>query len=435
MKTFRLFGVFLCLALLSGLLCTPASAATEVPPYAMDNDVRTRADISSVTIDAEVTRFLNIKFWETPVDFTVSGEGFSQSYGGEFLHRAIKLEEPICGEVTITFSKTVAVSEIEISDTVPADAQFWEQNGSECDLLIFSTHADDEQLFFAGVLPLYATNKNCETQVVYFTNHYDFPVRRHELLDGLWAVGVTRYPVLSEFPDAYAASREAAVKNLEKAGYTELDALAFQIEQIRRFRPQVILGHDLAGEYGHGQHILNATLLTRAVELANDSEEHTESAGKYGVYNTPKLYLHSYSENTITLGLDTPIEGLNKTPYELSREGYSKHRSQAEFWFTAWLCGKNGEYSSATQIEKYSPLYWGLYRSTVGEDIAKNDIFENLTFRSLQPEPPAAEEPQDTLYPEPQIENEPNKALEYIIAALFMAAATCLIVLEIRNKK
>ena len=46
-----------------------------------------------------------------------------------------------------------------------------------------------------------------------------------------------------------------------------------------------------------------------------------------------------------------------------------------------------------------------------------------------------AEKPQDTLYPEPQIKNEPNKALEYIIASLFMAAATCLIVLEIRNKK
>lgn len=410
MKIKRFIGVLLLASLFFSSFATKATAAGL--DYAFDNDVRTRADIKSVTIPADTTQYVNIIYWETPTNFTVSAGDKSENFTGEFLHRAVRLCEPFLGDITITFSETAAVSEIEIADNVPADAQFWEKNDSECDLLILSTHADDEQLFFAGVLPLYATNKDCETQVVYFTNHYDWPVRRHEALNGLWAVGVTRYPVWSDFPDAYATSRQTAINNLENAGFSEADAMGFQIEQIRRFKPQVILGHDLAGEYGHGQHILNATLLTDAVALASDGTAHPESAEKFGTHDTPKLYLHLYPENTVTLDLDTPIEGIGKTPYQLSKDGYSKHRSQAEFWFTAWLNGENGEYTSAKQIEKYSPTLWGLYRSTVGPDTGKNDIFENLTLRSLQATEPSAPPPSDVTDTPEQIvpEQTPQKS-------------------------
>ena len=33
----------------------------------------------------------------------------------------------------------------------------------------------------------------------------------------------------------------------------------------------------------------------------------------------------------------------------------------------------------ATDIKQYSPCWYGLYRSTVGEDVQKQDLFENLT--------------------------------------------------------
>ena len=122
--------------------------------------------------------------------------------------------------------------------------------------------------------------------------------------------------------------------------------------------------------------------------------------------------MHLYPENTVTLDLDTPIEGIGKTPYQLSKDGYSKHRSQAEFWFTAWLCGENGEYTSASQIDKYSPTLWGLYRSTVGPDTGKNDIFENLTLRSLQATEPSAPPPSDVTDTPEQIvpEQTPQKS-------------------------
>ena len=69
-----------------------------------------------------------------------------------------------------------------------------------------------------------------------------------------------------------------------------------------------------------------------------------------------------------------------KTAYEVSKKGYSKHLSQQWTWFTDWINGKNNKYTKATEIKTYSPLKYGLYYTNVGEDIQKNDIFENITY-------------------------------------------------------
>ena len=69
-----------------------------------------------------------------------------------------------------------------------------------------------------------------------------------------------------------------------------------------------------------------------------------------------------------------------KTAYEVSKKGYSKHLSQQWTWFTDWINGKNNKYTKATEIKTYSPLKYGLYYTNVGEDIQKNDMFENITY-------------------------------------------------------
>lgn len=276
-------------------------------------------------------------------------------------------------------------------------------------------------------------------QIVYFTDHNNNILRRHELLDGLWEVGIRRYPVISQFPDAYSESYEGALSNLKKAGYTEKDALRFQVEQIRKFEPLVIMGHDLKGEYGHGQHILNATLLTRAVEAAADGEQFGDIA--WGTHDTPKLYLHLYNENKIELDLDTPITDtpyerfLGKTPFEISKVGFSKHATQQGTWFKTWLNGKNGQITKASQINTYSPRKFGLYRSTVGEDILKNDVFENVTRRALIP--PPEPEPEPALTPEPEIPNERTNSTRtiIIIAVCLVGASICFIAIKKRGKR
>jgi len=82
------------------------------------------------------------------------------------------------------------------------------------------------------------------------------------------------------------------------------------------------------------------------------------------------------------MNYDIPLEYFDgKTAYEVSKEGYSKHYSQQWTWFTKWINGTNNSYTKATDIKTYSPTEYGLYKSLVGEDINKNDMFENLTMR------------------------------------------------------
>lgn len=299
-----------------------------------------------------------------------------------FLHEYISLKSD-SKNLKITYEKDVKIADIYVfsQGELPEFVEVWKPPCNEADLLLFSTHSDDEQLFFLGLLPTYVA-KGAYVQVAYFTNHYDNPKRLHEQLHGLYTVGIRNYPIIGIIPDAYSESLNGAINNLKKANLTEENAMQWEVEMIRRFKPSVIVGHDELGEYSHGQHILNTYILKNAIINANDAKYDTNSFQKYGTWDTPKTYLHLYKENPIIMNYDEPLEYFNgKTAYEVSKEGYKKHLSQQWTWFTDWINGKNNEYTKATQIKKYSPLEFGLYRSTVGNDIEKNDMFENIILK------------------------------------------------------
>lgn len=300
-----------------------------------------------------------------------------------YLHEYINTEEMLSNEYQIKYNGTVKISEISMysSGELPDDVEIWNLPHENADLVLFSTHSDDEQLFFLGLIPTYIA-KGAKVQVVYFTHHNDNPKRLHEQLHGLYAIGVRNYPITGIIPDAWSETLEGALNNLKKANLNEEDAINFQVEMIRKFKPLVVVGHDEKGEYSHGQHILNTYTLKKALLLANDENYHNESKNKYGVWDTPKVYLHLYKENEIIMDYDTPLEYFNnKTAYQIAKIGYSKHKSQQWTWFTEWLNGKNNEYTKSIDIKTYSPNKYGLYKSTVGEDKEKNDMFENLSFR------------------------------------------------------
>lgn len=287
-------------------------------------------------------------------------------------------------ELTIKYNEDVKIGEIYIigEGEIPEYVEIWEPPlDNNTDLLLFSTHSDDEQLFFLGLLPTYVA-KGANVQVVYYVNHNDNPKRLHEQLHGLYTVGIRNYPVIGFIPDAYSESLNGAIKNIEKAGLTVDDAVNYQVEMIRRFKPSVVVGHDELGEYSHGQHILNTHTLKIALEKTNDKTYHEESYNKYGLWDAPKTYLHLYKENQIVMDYDTPLkyfDGL--TAYEVSKKGYSKHNSQQWTWFTKWINGANNSYTKSTDIKTYSPNQFGLYKTLVGEDTLKNDMFENITYR------------------------------------------------------
>ena len=324
--------------------------------------------------------------WECGA-YTVTDEasGECREFGGKgILHEFLDLEEAFGTApetVTVRFENSGA-SIMELyaytAGEVPDTVQKWEAPAEgEADLVLFSTHGDDEQLFFAGMIPYYAAELGYKVQVVYMTDHRNVTLRRvGEMLDGLWAVGLRTYPVFGDFPDFMTENREDTWKKFKAKDVEEEDVLEFVVENIRRFRPKVAVGHDLNGEYGHGMHMVYADALCEAVETAGDAAQFPESAEKYGVWDVPKTYLHLYEENPIVMDWDRPLESFDgMTAYEVTKKlGFPCHGSQ-QVYYRWYFTG----HDTAADIPQYSPREFGLYRSTVGMDEGKNDFFENVT--------------------------------------------------------
>lgn len=274
---------------------------------------------------------------------------------------------------------------------VPEWVQIWQPPCEEADLLLISSHSDDEQLFFLGVLPYYAGELGLKVQVAYVVQHFEANnvqnhQRPHEQLDGLWTVGVRNYPIMSDFPDLYAESKDRdtafsqASAAYEKVGISYDDFVSYITECFRRFKPLVVVSHDLDGEYGHGTHVLCAAAITEAVEYAADESMYLDSAEKYGTWEVEKIYLHLYEENQIVMDYDTPLENFGgKTAFEVSQDGFACHESQHWTWFYKWIYGTSeNPKTKATDIKTYSPCLYGLYHTNVGLDAEGGDFFENV---------------------------------------------------------
>lgn len=320
-------------------------------------------------------------------EYTVTNMETQETYTAgkdQFLHEFLDLEE-IFGAAPSKLMLSFEHGEGKLNELyaftsgqTPAFVQKWQQPvDGKTDLVLFSTHGDDEQLFFAGLLPYYAVERDCQVQVVYMTGHRNMSMRRsHEMLDGLWAVGIHTYPVFGEFGDFNTRSKAETYQKYRQKGVEEEDILSFVVEQLRRFRPKVAVGHDLEGEYGHGMHMVYAEQLCKAVEISANKAEFPESASEYGVWDVPKTYLHLYPENPIIMDWDQPLESFDgMTAYEVTRDlGFPQHESQQTYysWYFRGM-------ETAADIAKYSPREFGLYRSLVGVDTEKNDFLENVT--------------------------------------------------------
>lgn len=346
---------------------------------------------------------LYIKFDRIPSVWTLtsieSGESITCGENG-LLHEFVDVKAlfgEMPKELTLSFEEGCVLADIYAfsEGEIPKWVQIWEPPCEAADLLLISSHSDDEQLFFLGVLPYYAGELGLNVQVAYVIQHFEANgvqnhQRPHEQLDGLWAVGVKNYPVMSDFPDLYAESkdREVAFSQAEKvfasAGVSYDDFVAYMTECIRRFKPSVVVSHDLDGEYGHGTHVMAAAALTEAIEYTGDKEKYPESAEKYGIWEIDKLYLHLYEENQIVMDYDIPLESFGgKTAYEVSCEGFACHKSQHWTWFYKWIYGsEENPVTKASQIRTYSPCKYGLYYTSVGTDVEGGDFFENVVTHS-----------------------------------------------------
>lgn len=399
----RLFSCAVLVALMLTLLCPLVNAeeTTAGQPVALSfsgtgysnfsflsdgniDSYKTSSANSSITVTSEeafgsLYLMFDLEFGEYTITDNVTGQ--SQTAGTHsMLHEYVELAQPTTS-VTLAFATDrVRLSEIQAftPGAVPEGVQVWNAPlEGKTDLLLLSTHGDDDQLFFAGLLPLYAAERGYNVQVAYLTDHRNLTNQRtHEMLNGLWAVGVRAYPVFAPFADFRIDDLNGTYERYQQLGTTKDDLLSYVVGLMRRFKPQVVVGHDLKGEYGHGMHRVYTDLMIQALEQSKDETVFPESAQSFGTWEVLKAYIHLYQENPVVIDYDTPLEAFDgMTAFEVSKKlGYPCHKSQQYTWFTSWINAS----STAAGIGTYNPCNFGLYHTTVGEDVEKNDFMENI---------------------------------------------------------
>lgn len=338
----------------------------------IDDNIYTYESVKTLDITSDSGIFgIYIKYDRLPPSCLITSDNDAgKEINTGFLHQFIELEGQ--KSVSLNYESIAVISDVYVfnSNETPDWVQKW-QLLDKADIMLCPTHSDDDQLYFAGMIPWCVAN-GYRTQVVYFTNHWNTHERPHELLDGLWTCGLNYYPYISDLPDLYCIGEEDAYSVFGYAGYTVDDFTNFYVEMFEKYNPLVVACHDLYGEYGHGAHIIN----TKAVIAALDRCE-TD-----GLWNVQKTYIHLYGKNTVTFDWDEPLEYFGgKSAFNVSQEAFQCHKSQHRFEsLYHWIYGDSINYFivKAKQITRYSPCVYGLYRTTVGYDTEVNGLFENV---------------------------------------------------------
>lgn len=254
---------------------------------------------------------------------------------------------------------TVSIAEISLlgAGEKPGWVQDWRPFEGKADLLVLSAHADDELLFFGGVIPYYAGEMQKRVIVCYLTDQTS--CRRNELLDGLWLCGVREYPNMGVFKD---------IKN-DSLGdsygfWGEKPVVEYVTGLFRRYRPEVVVTHDRRGEYGHGAHRVCADAAIKAFALAADE---TSQPGVGEAWQVKKLYLHLYPENAVTMDWRQPLNAFSgRTAFDVAKAAFDCHASQKS---NGLIVQDDGPYANNR---------FGLYATTVGTDSTGQDFFEHV---------------------------------------------------------
>jgi len=287
---------------------------------------------------------------------------------GQFLSEYLPLPEGttqfrVANPASAKSSSPIPLAEIHVygRGDLPDEVQIWNPPAEKADLMLLAAHPDDEILWFGGILPYYAGVLQKQVQVCMMVPA--LPRRRLEELDALWTCGVRNYPVFARFQDVFTLSLKK-----QYAAWNKRLALETITGWIRQFKPDVLMTHDVNGEYGHGAHKLCADAVMQALKLAADRSKFKESQKKYGTWDVPKTYIHLYPESVIDFDWRIPLEAFGgQTAMEVAEKAFACYISQQETDY---------------RVEDSGPCdcsLFGLFRSLVGPDTEHNDLFENLT--------------------------------------------------------
>lgn len=318
-----------------------------------------------------------IEWVNIPGEWTLKagGKEFQCGQNG-FQHEYVELPEDVTeAELCMTnASKIFLIKAFPKDGILPADVEVWEPQPEKADVLVFATHPDDDVLFLGGAIATLAEQTDLKIVVVHLMGYFNkTPVREHERMNGLWALGVKQYPQTGRFDAAHEGYR---LYSGEWKGFFAINE--YVTEMIRRFKPQIVITQDLNGEYGHIRHQRLAHAVADAVNKSMDPTFCPNSAAEYGAWDVQKTYLHLYGENKIVLDLRQPLACVGgKTALQAAKDAYKKHVSQQSGWFYVT------DDPDDPRSSEINAAYFGLYRTTVGPD-SGNDMMEHIVSYALQ---------------------------------------------------
>ncbi len=303
-----------------------------------------------------------------PVQIVDADGGVLAEYSDPYATEWIPFSRP-SAEFTIRRANPddpLRISDIHVmgAGDLPDWVQRWETLEGDADMLLVATHPDDEILWFGGMIPTYAGQRQYKVIVLYMVGGSN-GMRIAELLDGLWVMGVRLYPDIGSLPDVSGTSMASAYMNWGG----EDTAPARITEAIRRYRPRVVVTQDIHGEYGHYHHVVTAQATIDAVsKYAADPDYDPASAEKWGVWQPQKLYLHLWREDQTKFDWRQPLSAFGgRTGMQVAAQAYKKHVSQ-----------QSSRYRLHDKGRLDNSLF-GLCFSTVGPDERHDDLFEHVT--------------------------------------------------------
>ena len=249
----------------------------------------------------------------------------------------------------------------------PELAHDWQTSCDKADIMTIVAHPDDELLWFGGTIPYYAGQQGLKVQAVYMTcSDYQ---RRIELLNGLWHCGVRNYPEI-----AWKTDRKDSDMDATYYIWGRDKTCAYLVSLLRRYRPEVVVTHDVNGEYGHSQHLATSDAVYQAVLKASDPDYDPESAERYGIWQVKKLYRHMGKDAGTIMDYDQPLSAFDgKSAYTVAKEAFDMHITQHE----------TGHWRVPGAGDPYDSTRYTLAFSTVGDDVLGNDMLENIPPETL----------------------------------------------------
>jgi LmbE family N-acetylglucosaminyl deacetylase len=245
-------------------------------------------------------------------------------------------------------------------------------------LMVVIAHPDDEA-YFPGLLPYVCQVRKLPVVFVVLTSgeagiepRGNRELREEEQRRACRVYGLPNAPIFARFADG---AWQGTLEENWKLWGGENKAAEWLAQQIRRYRPDVIVTHALDGESGHANHVGCALSVTKAFAWAADAGAlPVDAASQLAPWQAKKLYVHRWPIRSLAFRQDLPVAPGGKTCLEVGEAGGREHVSQG--------------YATQTFAELDGPgvSRFGLYATIVGFDSdGAGDLFEHVDLSAYRP--------------------------------------------------